>query len=53
MAYGKSVVHFSPDRFRLMATKGDRVDKAFPHKQKGAREAWRLLCIELRKLNPV
>ena len=52
LTYGKSVVYFSPGRYRLMKTKGDRVDVAFPHKLTGARVAWRNLCIELRKLNP-
>ena len=52
LTYGKSVVYFSPGRYRLMKTKGDRVDVAFPHKLTGAREAWSNLCIELRKLNP-
>ena len=52
LTYGKSVVYFSPGRYRLMKTKGDRVDVAFPHKLTGARVAWSNLCIELRKLNP-
>ena len=52
LVYGKSVVYFSPGRYRLMKTKGDRVDVAFSHKLKGARVAWHNVCIELRKLNP-
>ena len=52
LTYGKSVVYFSPGRYRLMKTKGDRVDIAFSHKTTGARVAWRNLCIGLRKLNP-
>ena len=52
LRYGKSVVYFSPGRYRLMKTKGDRIDHAFSHKLKGARVAWHNLCMELRKLNP-
>jgi hypothetical protein len=50
--YGNSVVYFSPDRFRLMATKGDRVDTAYAYKICSSREAWTALCKELKRLNP-
>ena len=52
LVYGKSVVYFSPGRYRLMKTKGDRLDVAFSHKLQGARVAWHNVCVELRKLNP-
>ena len=54
LEYGRSVVYFSPGRYRLMACKGvDKVDKGFSHKGvAGPREAWRKLVKELRRLNP-
>ena len=50
--YGKSVVYFSPNRYRLMKRMGDRVDKGFEYKACSAREAWRRVAKELKALNP-
>ena len=50
--YGRSVVYFSPDRYRLMKKVGDRVDFPYPYKATSAREAWRQIVAELRRLNP-
>ena len=52
MNFGKSVVYFSPGRYRLMETKGDRVDRSFSYKIMTPREAWRQVCAELHKINP-
>jgi hypothetical protein len=50
--YGNSIVYFSPNRFRLMMKKGDRVDVAYSHISFGPRVAWDKLCKDLRKANP-
>jgi len=43
---------FSPNRFRVMVTKGDRVDQAFSHLTAGPQQAWVEVCKVLRKNNP-
>ncbi len=52
LQFGKSVVYFSPGRYRVMLTKGDRVDKSFPYLAIGSREAWEQVCTCLRRVNP-
>ena len=52
MMYGKSVIYFSPKRFRLMRKKGDRVDVAFNYgATRTAREAWTELRKEVLRIN--
>ncbi len=52
LEFGKSLVYFSPGKFRVMVTHGDRVDKCFSHKACGIRVAWDRVCQELRRANP-
>ena len=52
MMYGKSVIYFSPKRFRLMRKRGDRVDVAFNYgATRTAREAWTELRKEVLRIN--
>ena len=50
--YGNSVVYFSPNRFRVMVKKTDRVDKAFTYTSVEPREAWREVVKLLRESKP-
>ena len=50
--FGKSVVYFSPTRFRVMVTKGDRLDIAFNHNLHGPRHAWNEVVQLLKESNP-
>ena len=49
--FGESVVYFSPNRFRVLMKKTDRVDKAFGFAA-GPREAWRQVVNLLYECNP-
>ncbi len=52
LIFGKSKVYFSEHKFRLMERMGDRVDKAFSHKNKDAKEVWKMVVKRLEQLNP-
>ena len=50
--FGGSVVYFSPNRFRVLMKKTDRVDTAFHVGAMDPREAWRQVVNLLYECNP-
>ena len=51
LRFGSSVVYFSPQRFRLLEHRSDRVDVGYNYKLEGARAVWERVAMRVRKLN--